>query len=474
MWKRRVVVPALFLALVFQLAAAQSPFTSGTRVIVETNRVKVRVSLGLNGEVVGTQEQSSAGTVVDASPFYADGYWWWQVNFDNGSDGWVAEGDGSEVFLGGAETAGEATAETEPDETVESANATDGSEVFVGDEMQFAFGADGTGSLTFQGQTYPVTVQETANGLTGTFNAGGTDFAFEAQRSGDTLTFVTDGNTYQLGLRGSTTSMQASSAGDIIQMFEGITENQVEVGCTEPVMLGERVGHKNHPLTTIAYGSFLAPFAGGLSSFVPYVSCGTVKSIKLWQVVPGREDYGVLAEAHFTPEGYYTRARYSVEEVNFTYDDGKVLAEVSEAYKPSWMFEQSDSESIITVILSDDVLEKMFFGPNFDNLDLTAATPYREGGETFGEYMFPRMIFDGRIYYSAHNIRKDYSPVMEYVYTTIRTSSADYPGGAMRCRDVEKDAAGNITKTYCESEDKNFNKTVWNPYVYHIAEITYY
>jgi hypothetical protein len=190
MWKSRFLVPALLLALAFQLVTAQSPFTSGTRVSVETNRVKVRAAPGLTGEVVGTQESNSTGTVVDASPFYADGYWWWQIDFDAGADGWAAEGDGNEIFLGAAEEPTEVRAETEPEEAVETPAGV--SEVFVGNGMRLVLGSDGNGSLTYLGQTYPVKVQETENGLTGTFNARGKDLPFQGQLLDNTLTFVTD------------------------------------------------------------------------------------------------------------------------------------------------------------------------------------------------------------------------------------------------------------------------------------------
>jgi hypothetical protein len=43
-----------------------------------------------NGSVVGQQPDSSLGTII-GGPVFADGFWWWQVDFDTGVDGWVVQ-----------------------------------------------------------------------------------------------------------------------------------------------------------------------------------------------------------------------------------------------------------------------------------------------------------------------------------------------------------------------------------------------
>ncbi len=55
-----------------------------------------------------------------------------------------------------------------------------------------------TGELSFKGQTFPVKAIANAQGIIGTFNSGGTDFAFTASLSEKVLSFVTDGNTFAL------------------------------------------------------------------------------------------------------------------------------------------------------------------------------------------------------------------------------------------------------------------------------------
>ena len=70
-------------------------FTIGNAVEVTADAipsVNVRPSASTSGDPVGTQLPGAAGTVT-GGPEWADGYWWWQVDFDNSDiDGWVVEG----------------------------------------------------------------------------------------------------------------------------------------------------------------------------------------------------------------------------------------------------------------------------------------------------------------------------------------------------------------------------------------------
>jgi Uncharacterized protein contain chitin-binding domain type 3 len=65
-------------------------FAIGNRVRV-TKKANVYSTPSTFGTVVGTQPKASLGTVI-GGPWYANNRWWWQVNFDKGSDGWVVQG----------------------------------------------------------------------------------------------------------------------------------------------------------------------------------------------------------------------------------------------------------------------------------------------------------------------------------------------------------------------------------------------
>ena len=64
-------------------------FNIGDRVQT-TDRLNVRVGPSLPDTILGTQSLGSLGTVVDG-PISADGFIWWQINYDIGADGWSVE-----------------------------------------------------------------------------------------------------------------------------------------------------------------------------------------------------------------------------------------------------------------------------------------------------------------------------------------------------------------------------------------------
>lgn len=71
--------------------APSTAFKVGNRIQVNTgdgSHLNVRSSPG--GSAVGQQPDGTLGTVIDG-PQFVDGRWWWQVDFDTGMDGWVAE-----------------------------------------------------------------------------------------------------------------------------------------------------------------------------------------------------------------------------------------------------------------------------------------------------------------------------------------------------------------------------------------------
>jgi hypothetical protein len=76
---------------------------------------------------------------------------------------------------------------------------------FVGSEISLELTrAKGgySGTLTFQGQPYPVKAQAQGGQLSGTFAASGQDYGFEASVQGNQLTLATAGTTYSLTRQG--------------------------------------------------------------------------------------------------------------------------------------------------------------------------------------------------------------------------------------------------------------------------------
>lgn len=65
-------------------------FTLNDRVQVSSGPLNVRSAPSISGTLLGTQSTGVLGTVI-SGPTFADGYWWWNINFDSGVDGWSAE-----------------------------------------------------------------------------------------------------------------------------------------------------------------------------------------------------------------------------------------------------------------------------------------------------------------------------------------------------------------------------------------------
>ena len=70
---------------------------------------------------------------------------------------------------------------------------------YKGDELAVDLaGEEGhyTGTMTFHDKTFPLTAHAEGNKLDGTFQASGSSFHFTANLDGNTLTLLSDGNTY--------------------------------------------------------------------------------------------------------------------------------------------------------------------------------------------------------------------------------------------------------------------------------------
>lgn len=106
-------------ASLFQYSFSQYQFTLGTWVEVTVDAVRIRDAPGLSAEVLGNQTLGSQGVIVDATPHYADGYWWWRISFEADLSGWVAQGDDSQAFIWFADDAAPELAELKVQELTE-------------------------------------------------------------------------------------------------------------------------------------------------------------------------------------------------------------------------------------------------------------------------------------------------------------------------------------------------------------------
>jgi len=80
-------------------AVAQEPLTLDTPIEVTAIALRVREAPGLGAPILGTVLQGAKGAVVNASPHWSDGYWWWEIAYRNGLHGWSADGDADLVYL---------------------------------------------------------------------------------------------------------------------------------------------------------------------------------------------------------------------------------------------------------------------------------------------------------------------------------------------------------------------------------------
>ena len=72
-----------------ETATVSSKFQIGGN-ITTTSALNVRSSPATSGALLGTQPAGASGNVI-GGPVQANGYWWWQVDYATGSDGWSVE-----------------------------------------------------------------------------------------------------------------------------------------------------------------------------------------------------------------------------------------------------------------------------------------------------------------------------------------------------------------------------------------------
>ncbi|MFA5809799.1 MAG: Ig-like domain-containing protein, partial [Thermoleophilia bacterium] len=71
-------------------ATTSTKFVVGDRVQVSSGPLNVRATPTTAGTLLGTQATGALGTII-GGPISADGFNWWNVNYDNAPDGWSAE-----------------------------------------------------------------------------------------------------------------------------------------------------------------------------------------------------------------------------------------------------------------------------------------------------------------------------------------------------------------------------------------------
>jgi len=82
----------------------------GSRVAVNISpTLRVRDAAALAGNILGEQNYQAEGTVT-GGPTTADGYTWWEINYDTAPDGWSIEGTGGAYWLIVAPPDGDTTA----------------------------------------------------------------------------------------------------------------------------------------------------------------------------------------------------------------------------------------------------------------------------------------------------------------------------------------------------------------------------
>jgi CubicO group peptidase (beta-lactamase class C family) len=106
-----VITVAIKVQLLFFAAAIISPspasasyLTQGMRVLTKTS-VQVRASASAQASLAGTQPARALGRII-SGPVHAGAVSWWQVNYDQGSDGWTDGAGLLEAYFPPSESSG--------------------------------------------------------------------------------------------------------------------------------------------------------------------------------------------------------------------------------------------------------------------------------------------------------------------------------------------------------------------------------
>lgn len=78
---------------------AAADFPSGSRITIITDSLNVRSEPNINAAPVGAQLRGATATLVSPDPIWNSEYWWWHLEFTDGTRGWSAQGTESETYL---------------------------------------------------------------------------------------------------------------------------------------------------------------------------------------------------------------------------------------------------------------------------------------------------------------------------------------------------------------------------------------
>jgi len=97
---RTVTIVLVTACALMSAGFGQQSFEPQDEVTVLVQRLNVRDAPGTSAAVVGQVAFGMRARVDFSAPQRVDGYWWWQVRFQDGLTGWVAEGEPGLAYLG--------------------------------------------------------------------------------------------------------------------------------------------------------------------------------------------------------------------------------------------------------------------------------------------------------------------------------------------------------------------------------------
>lgn len=94
---KKLFLFGIFLVLLVGEVSAYK-FNKGDIVeVIDSAGLKVRSSPA--GSYITTELYGALGIILDGTPQYAAGYWWWNTRYCDGKEGWSAEGDSEDDYL---------------------------------------------------------------------------------------------------------------------------------------------------------------------------------------------------------------------------------------------------------------------------------------------------------------------------------------------------------------------------------------
>ncbi len=100
--KNLAIASFMILAFVFAATVSAANFVANdvVQVVNTGNGLKVRDNYCLSGNWDGTKKfDGSRGSALSGPVWCGDGYYWWKIRWDNGREGWSADGDKTTAWL---------------------------------------------------------------------------------------------------------------------------------------------------------------------------------------------------------------------------------------------------------------------------------------------------------------------------------------------------------------------------------------